>query len=315
MSYLPSVNKLQIGIEANYGDEAVDTIFPAGIIDFNCQPKVETERIPDKRGDTMPAWSNFVKRRWAEGSIRGYVDYERFNIFLDSMFGYDATSPHTYLGQLTWATAEKSMSFRYGQTGALYLVGGVLPKTMTLTYESGKPIIYDYSYFGTDVSDGASFAALSVDTPDWAIGTTTTIYIDEGAGATMGTTALADTAFKAVATITCEREPVWHLGDQVPDSYKRGKWGGSMNLVLEGTAVTLGHFGDIIDATATQKVYNIRLRTTDGSNILDLDFCGTCEEPPLVITDLDGIVTVEMNLLPSYNTVYTSCWGANLTIA
>ena len=186
---------------------------------------------------------------------------------------------------------------------------------MNISGDSNSAIKFAYNFFGTDVSDGATFAAVSVDTPDWCLGHHGSIYIDEGAGATMGTTVLADTLFKFDANITSNKEPVWHMGDQKPDSYRNGKWGGSMKLVLEGTAVTLGHFGDIIDATATQKVYNIRLSFTDGANTLELDFCGTCEQPPNVTTDLDGVVTVELNLVPSYNTVYAGCWGADLIIA
>lgn len=316
MAYIPSLNKLQIGVEVAYGDEGTDTIEPVGVTEVTMNPKVETFRVPDKRGDTMPAWLNFVKRRWCEGMIKGYVDYERFNIFLDSMFGLDASSPHTYISQLDWSgAAESSLSLRYGQTGALYLVGGVLPKSLVISGESNGPIMYTYNYFGTDVSDGATHAAVAVDTPDWCMGHHGTIAIDEGATATMGTTPLVDTSFSFEANITSNKAPVWHMGDQKPNSYRNGKWGGSMKVVLEGTAVVLAHFGDILDATATQKVYNIRMTFTDTANTLEIDFCGTCEDPPNIITDQDGVVTVELSLVPSYNSTYLGCWGADLIIA
>ena len=315
MTYIPSLEKLQIGIEAVYGDEATDTIEPAGITSFKITPKVETVRIPSKRGDTMPAWDNFVTKRWCEGSVEGFLDYENFNIFLDSMFGYDATSPHVYISQLDWGTDEKSMSFRYGQTGALYLAGGILPTSLKVFGDSNSAIKYNMGFFGTDVSDGATFASLTADTPDWCLGHHGSIAIDEGVGATMGTTTLDDTMFSFEWAPTSNRAPVWHMGDQVPDSYRNGKWGGSLKLVLEGTAVTLGHFGDIIDATYVQKTYNVRMTFTDTANTLELDFAGVCESPPLVSTNLDGVVTVELNLVPSYNTVYAGCWGAELNIA
>lgn len=315
MVYIPSLNKLQIGIEAVYGDEGVDTIEPAGITNCRITPKVETERIASKRGDTMPAWDNFVKRRWSDVLIEGFVDYERFNIFLDSMFPYDASSPHTYLSSLDWAVAEKSLSLRYGQTGALYLAGGVLPRVLRVFGNSNSAIQFAYTGFGTDVSDGATFAAVAADTPDWCLGHHGSIYIDEGVGATMGTTLLADTAFTFDWAPTSNKEPIWHLGDQKPGSYRNGKWGGSLKLVLEGTAVMLAHLGDIIDATYVQKTYNVRLSFTDTANTLELDFAGVCEQPPVVIADLDGVVTVELNLVPSYNTAYLGCWGADLIIA
>ena len=316
MTYIPSLDKLQIGIEAVYGDEGVDTIEPAGIIEVTMNPKVEVLRIPDKRGDTMPAWINVVKRRWCEGLIKGHVDYENFNIFLDGMFGLDASSPHTYISQLLWTgVAESSFSLRYGQTGGLYLAGGVLPRSLVVVGDNNGTLMYTYNYFGTDVSDGASFAAVAVDTPDVAMGHHGSIYIDEGAGATMGTTLLADTMFSFEWAPTSNKQPIWHMGDIAPDSYINGKWGGSLKLVVEATAITLGHFGDILDATATQKVYNVRLSFTDGANTLELDFCGTCENPPNVGTSKEGVRTIELTLVPSYNTVYAGCWGADLIIA
>ena len=315
MAYIPSLEKLQIGIEAAYGDEAVDTIEPAGITEFSLTPKVETVRIASKRADTMPAWDNFVTKRWAEGTVGGYVDYEAFNHILDAMFGYDAGTPFTYLSQLDWGTAEKSMSFRYGQTGALYLVGGVLPTSLRVFGDSNSAIQWSMPFFGTDVSDAATFAAVTADSPDWCLGHHGSIYIDEGVGATIGTTVLADTMFSFDWNVTSNKAPVWHMGDQKPDSYRNGKWGGSLKLVLEGTATTLGHMGDIIDATYVQKTYNVRLTFTDTANTLELDFCGVCESQPVVSTDLDGVVTVEMTLVPIYNTAYAGCCGADLIIA
>lgn len=315
MSYMPTLNKLQIGVEAVLMDEGVDTIEPVGITNVRITPKVEAIQIPDKRGDTMPAWLSMVTKRWSEGTIEGYLDYERFQTFLDTMFNADATSPHAYKADLDWSgAAEKSLSLRYGQTGLLNLVGGVLPTELIVTGESGGLLQYTYNFFGGDVSDGATFAALTVDTPDFAQALTT-IYIDEGLGATIGTTALADTAFKFSWKVSANRAPVWHLGELVYDSYKRGKWTGQLDLTLEGTAVALGHFGDQLDATATPKSYCVRLRTTDAANTLDLDFVGTVIGVANVATDLDGVVTVEMSLAPQYGTVYASCFGATLTIA
>ena len=59
----------------------------------------------------------------------------------------------------------------------------------------------------------------------------------------------------------------------------------------------------------------IRQQATDGTNTMKLDFCGVCVEPPKLITELDGVVSVELNMVPQWNSVYDSCWGAEVTIA
>ena len=120
--YIPSLNKLQIGLEAAYGDEAAATIAPVGIQNVRVDPRVESEQLSQLLGNTMPAKLAFVKRKWSEGVIEGYIDYERFFIHLDGMFGEatPAGNDRTYLGSLDWdPEVEQSLSLRYGQSGAV----------------------------------------------------------------------------------------------------------------------------------------------------------------------------------------------------
>ena len=96
---------------------------------------------------------------------------------------------------------------------------------------------------------------------------------------------------------------------------KQGKWGGSYKLILEADETALDSLSDVIDAADTGKGFTIRQRATDGTNTLDLDFCGVCVAPPVLIPDLDGVVTIEFDMVPQWNSVLDSCWGAELTIA
>ena len=127
---------------------------------------------------------------------------------------------------------------------------------------------------------------------------------------------MTDLGFRFEAVITSNKQPVWHLGNQKHDAWRNGKWGGSMKLVLEADATLLGYIGDIIGATATPRSYAVRVRCTDASNILDIDFVGTVVTPPRLIPDLDGIVTVELDMVPIYGSHANilSCWAAEITI-
>ena len=325
MTYIPSVHTIQMAQEAVYGDGTVGAIQPPGILNFRVDPKVEAEQLMDKRGSSMPAHESFVKKRWSEGLIEGYVNYQEIYYYLDAMFGLATATTggiRTYTGNVDWITeveqaiTEKSMSIRYGQTGLLYLVEGVLPYELNISGGDGA-LKFSSRFFGRPAEDGASFEALSDDVVEWAFSHHSAIYIDDGADAAPGTTPMTDIGFSFEANITSNKKPVFHLGNQEHDAWRNGKWGGSMKLVLEADATLLADVGDIIDATVTPKSYAIRIRTTDAANVLDIDFVGTVVSPPVLIPDQDGIVTVELNMVPTYgsNAGILSCWGAELTIA
>ena len=316
MAYIPSTNKIQYAQETAYHDATADDIEPVGITNFRLDPRVEVLQINDMQADTF-VHEAIVKRRWSEGVIEGFMDYDRFWIYLDGFFGYKAAvgDVRTYLGSNDWiGEVPKSLAIRYGQTGLLYGCYGVIPYSLGLVFADNDPLKYAYNFFGGAIVDGATFQAVAVDTPTWAMFHETELWIDAGIGATHGTTPIADIAFKAEVNLSCNRRPLWHLGDQVWDSIISGKWVGTMKLVLEADATNLAQLGDIIDATGTPQYFAVRLRTTDASNIFDLDFAGLAQEAPTIITDLEGVVTIELNLVLHYNTTLLSCIQAEITI-
>ena len=318
MTYIPSTHLVQIAPEAVYGDGSAATIQPPGITNFRVDPRVEGQQLNDKRGTTMPSHESFIKKRWSEGIIEGFLNYNEFYLYLDGMFGLaneETGGVRTYLGTLDWATeVEKSLAIRYGQSGLLYLVEGVLPYDLHISGATGEALKFSNRFFARPAEDGASFASLSDDVVDWAFGYHSVIYFDAGEDATPGTTPMTDLGFRFEAKITANRKPVWHMNNQEHDSWRPGKWGGSMKLVLEADATLLAHVGDILDETTTPKAYAVRVRTTDGSNVLDIDFVGEVITPPVLIPDEDGVVTVELDLVPKYGSTLTSCWGVELTI-
>ena len=265
----------------------------------------------------MPSHESFIKRRWVEGVVEGYLNYQQAYVWLDSMFG-EATpvvDDRTYLGSLDWSPeVEKSLALYYGQSGLAYKAAGVLPYNLTITGASGEIVQFSYKFFGKEATDGATLSGWVDPSVEWVMGTQTTIYLDAGRDANLGTTPMTDVAFRFAADITSNRKPVWHLGDQTPDSYVNGQWGGGMNLVLEGDATILAHLGDIMDATTTPIAYAVRVDIADADNALQIDFVGEAITPPNLITDLDGIITVELALMPTYGGDLQSCWGALLTV-
>ncbi len=314
MTYIPSLNKLQLGQEATLGTADTLDIQPNGL-DVVINPKVEVEQLASKDGSTMPAKYSFVKRKWSEGSISGYLDYNRAMLWLDGLFTADDTSPHTYTSDEDSALTPKSMTLAYGQTDLIYVIEGVVGKTLTFSAATGEPWSFKYDWFGQKVADGGSFQSLTTDVPELVHGYETSLWMDEGLDATVGTTARADVAFRFEAVITANRKPIWHLGDQEWDSTVQGKWGGSFKLIMEADATNLDSLGDILDSADTGQGYTIRVSSTDGTNTMQLDFTGVCKSPPVLIQDTDGVVTIELDLVPQWNSTSDTCWDASLTIA
>ena len=314
MTYIPSLNKLQLAQEGTFMTPQAATVQPAGL-EARITPKNEVVQMDMKDGTTMPSKYSFIKKRWSEVSISGLLDYNRAMLWLDGMFGPDITSPHTYLSTPGAAVVPKGLTMVFGQTGLIYQVAGIVPYSLKLSCADGAPWKFSYEGFGLPVTDGASFQSLTTDVPELVHGYETALYMDEDLGATIGTTERADIAFSFEANIQADHKPVWHLGDQAWDSVRQGKWGGTYKIIMEADATNADSIGDILDAANTGKGFTIRNQATDGVNTLKLDFCGVCVSAPNLLSELNGIVTYELNLVPQYNSVYGGVWGAELTIA
>ena len=312
--YIPSNEKIQVDQEATYGEGAAATVQLAGVT-CRITPKPDAEQVIDKRGDSMAAHQAIVTRRWSEIAIDGLLAYEQAHLWYDSLFGLDATDPKAYLADLDHSVALASLCLYYGQTGLIYKVPGILPYSLNIKGESGKPVTFAYRAFGQAAVDGASFAALSDPSLTFCMGHHATVYLDPIAGP-IGTTALTDLAFSWDALITGNYKPVWHLGDLVPDSHRPGKWGGSFLLKVEADASRLGYLGDILDNTINPEGYAVRVKLNDGTNELTLDFAGQVLVAPELIPEKDGVTTVEFPMVPVYSSdaTFLSSWGGSINL-
>jgi hypothetical protein len=318
VTYIPSGHKIQIGVEAAIGDGAAATIQPDGL-SLKITPNVESEQLIAKAGDTMPARVGFVKRRSSDWALEGPLSYDLAYLLLDGMFGEatPAGGVYDYLGSLDWVgVLEQGLAFYYGQTGLIYKVAGCLPRDLTITIPAdGGPCRFSANGFGQPAADGASFAELTTQVPVLAMAHHAQLYLDPGLDATAGTTLLTDLGIMGEAKISCGREPVWHLKHQTPDAFKRGPWAGSLSLSCEADATRLAILGDILDAASEPEGFLARLHLTDGSNILYVDFAGQVLSPPDLIPEQDGIVSVDLDMVPAYGSDLETCWAAQLTIA
>lgn len=315
-TYIPSLEKVQIGLEAAWSDAAAPTVQLVGITDCRITPKVESSQVPDKRGTTMPGYIATVNRVWAEAELGGLLTYLQIRYLLDGLFGIDATSPHTYLADLDASPTLQSFNLVYGQPDITYGMAGGIMDRLNIKGNNNGPLTFQTHLAGkgsgTDTLEALTDPAVVV-----AMGNHVQLYIDPVAGP-IGTTEVANTAFSFDANVTVDRKLVWHMGSLNPDSFRPGKWGGSLRLILEMTSA----MQDILDAALAQTVspgaYAVRIKATDSlaTSILQLDMAGHLLAPPVLFTDADGVTTAEMEFAPVFSSdaTFLSCWGAVLTL-
>lgn len=315
-SYIPELEKVQLGLETVWGDLAAATVELVGVQNCKISPKVEAQQIPDKCGSTMPAYLAAVTRLWAEGQVEGVVCYKHFRHWLDAMFGIDAVAPYTYLADLDASASLRSFLLVYGQPDVTYSMGGAILDKLAVKGDTNGPLTFTAHMLGKAAGPD-TLEALTRDTVVIGMGSHCALYIDPIAGP-IGTTPIATTAFAFEWAPECDRKLIWHLGSASPDTFKHGKWGGNLKLTVQMTAA----MQDILDAALGQTVspgnYAVRIRATDAltTSILTLDMAGTLLEAPILFTDSEGLTTAEMTFLPIYSSdaTFLSCWGAALTL-
>jgi hypothetical protein len=315
LSYIPSLEKIQLGLEAVWGDLAAATVQLVGITDCKITPHPDASQIADKRGTTMPAYIATINKVWAEAELSGVVCYSHFRHWLDAMFGIDPGAPYAYLAELDPTTTIRSFLLMYGQPDVTYSMGGAILDRLNIASPLNGPMTFGAHLLGKGLT-GDVLEDLEDDDVVVAMGCHNALWIDPIDA--LGTTPILNTAFGFEANITVDRKLVWHLGSLHPDAFRHGKWGGTLHLSLEMTAA----MQDILDAALAQTVspgaYAIRVRATDAltTSVLTLDHAGHLLAAPTLFTDVDGVTSVEMDFTPAFSddADFLSCWGAALTL-
>jgi len=317
--YLTSNELVQVGLEAAYQDGATPTVYLAGVDEISLTPHVEAHQLIDKRGSSMPSHQSYITKRWSEWNVGGFLNYLQAYIWLDAIFGKDATPPRTYLAAvLEDPTACQSLVLQYGQSGPGVRATGLMVDRLQISGESDGPVKYTAHLTGkAAIDDGPE--ALSEVKPGLVMGQHCQIYLDPITSA-VGSTELDVTGYQYTADVALPgRKPVWYFGSGVENgAHAASRWGGSMHLVLEMTAAMFAYYTAILDAVEDAEGYTVRLKHTDtlGTSIFQLDFAGEAIIPPSFSTNKDGIVTLDLMLQPKYapSPGILSCWAAALTL-
>jgi hypothetical protein len=326
MTTLKALTKVEIGSEVTWGTAVEPTQKLLGVTDITLVPKVVAARYPEMRGSLAPSYLAAVEEESAEGSMEMLVTYEHFVYLLENMCGTDASvtgaGPYTrdYAAPTTAApTSPRVLTIVHGHSTNAYHMTGALVQKLTIKGDTGKPLTATADLIGKEVATG-TFAdpALTDDTVNVAMGSHVLLYVDAWGG-TIGSTAVATTAFEFELSIDTKRGLDFHLGALTPGAYHEGAedgWDGELKLMMEFNATSKAYLDAIIDSSNGVFQKQVRIKATTGSagtlKTVQFDFAGMSEEAPEILTYRDGVATVELTLMGHYNPTLANWFKAQV---
>ncbi|MBA2702692.1 MAG: hypothetical protein H0U60_02455 [Blastocatellia bacterium] len=314
--------QVQWGNEASaaWGTPVAGAVKGMGIESFELNAIVEAQVAPERRGSLTPGFISIPNLVGAAGNAQGVVTYEDLPYWLEMLDGMVVPSgagPYVRawaspgVPVLTGATRIRTQTFLYGNTtdGVYRMPGGVLSK-LNIKGNQGEMWTFAADLLGKTVDVGA-LAALSDRTVTPVRGVDTVLYIDAWGG-TIGTTTIATTAFSFELDVDTKRGMKQHLGNLGYSGYTHPEtWEATLKLELEFNATSKAYLDAIISGTLFQR--QVRIKSTNGTNIVQLDFAGSQGNQPKIFTDKDGVSTVEVELTALYNPTLADWLKASIT--
>lgn len=313
--------ELQSGQEAasdGWGTAVAPTVILAGIQDVDISPLVDVQRVDQMCGTRAPAYQSLVHMVGGEGSVSGLASYNDAPYWFQGLFGVaSATSDlgggytRSYEAPFESSDTADAVSYTlvYGDGTNYYGLNGATINSLTLSGESGAPVEFSIDFIGKSVTTDTR-AALSCRTVSYIMGDHIDVWIGAGSDA-LASTWTSDVAWSFELTLEANREVKRYLGDLTPAGYREAKMDGTLSLTMEMNTVTEPYVDAIVSATKEGVEKNVRIYAKDSSsNSLLLDFAGVLSGEPSIFTDVDGIVSVDLELMAKINSGSTNWFAA-----
>lgn len=312
MTNIMDLFELRMGKEISsdaWGTAVAQTHKVMGVTDFTISPMVESAQIKDHLGSLAPGYNTVYNRKHASGSLSGNVNYEYLPHWLDGLFGVATPSADTeytyaYTAPLGTEPTPQVYTMAWGKADAAEsiksLVGATV-NTFQMTGDAGGALTYTVGLIGKSVdTDTFDSAAEANSTVVFARGCDVALAIDPSSDAA-GTTAIANTWFDFDLNINANRSPFWHLGSCTPTDYKDARWDATLRLGLELNATSAAWLDAILATTTTPLERVVKITATNGVNAITVTFNGISLDAPQVVTDKDGIASVDWTLSGQYH--------------
>lgn len=285
---------------------------------FNLTPELQTRAIQQLRGSLAPTHATALDHYKSNATFEvSDESAEDINYWFESLFSPDATptgaGPYVrdYAAPLTAEAAPTFMTLQYGQTGAVYQMQDASLTTLTMSGSNNSGVQVGGSLVGGKVIAG-SLAALSDRTTPVQTrltGCMAGLKIDAWAG-TMGSTAVASSAFAWELTINSNRQLKSFLGACTPDSWNDQPWTGQLKLSLEFNTTTDDYLNAILASANTILERQIEILYTTGADTtlrtLKIQFAGHTMQAPQIFTDRNGVKSFDLVFDGVYNPTFAN---------
>ena len=314
---------VQLATETAWGTPvATQTVKLMDVLDCTFKPIAERKRLRGRRGTMAPAHNVARNRFGVEGTLKGYASYEDVLYLLEGMCGIATPSgvgPYTrnYAAPaaspvaLSGGARARFYTLFYGESGDVRRITSALLVKLVLEFNEGEEVKYEASFLGKSKDATGTLTALSDRAVNPIYGGDVALYID-AEGGTIGSTQISNLAYSAKLTLDAMRKGRRHLGNFYPSRIAETPWEGELDLGFEyDTTIVKAYVADLLDTTKNFSK-QVRLKATNGTNILQLDFAGTAEEPGEELGDDDGVGTYDINLKGLNNTTLGNWFKAQV---
>lgn len=297
--------EIQAGQEGTWGTVVPGTARLMGITECVFQPVKPTKVIRQLHGSLGAGNLGVRMMGYGKGTVKGVVTYEDINYWLEGVFGIVTPSgggPYIRAGAAPLATAAinpRIMSLIKGDVDGVYTMIGGMVDDLNISVkqsEGDAEMMFDANLLGKDIVTG-TLASLADRALNVVSANDVSIWID-AAGTALGTTAVASTAWGVDFKFSAGRKIKPYLGLATPGGIASPGFDASKNtckLSFELNATSKAFLDSIIGASTWQR--NVRVKATQGANILQIDMGVQAKDSPSIVTDNNGVKSVVVDCI------------------
>jgi hypothetical protein len=297
-----AMRTIQLGVETTWGTAVTPNRALRGLQDLkvNVDPQVTVE---SELGVYVP---NIVKRKTplVDGSLELGVSYQHIIYPFAMLFGASTPSgsdPYTWTfnAPTTSPSSPKSFTGKYGFSGGVYQITGMLANNLTLSGQADEDLTCSLDFLGRTVSPVTSLETIALPEVDYVSISNGKFYLDNWTG-TPGTTEILGTLISFELTINPNRHTKQFISSAAqPEAFGEGAWEIGLNCVFEWNATSKA----IVDASLSDSVQKqIKISfTKSASRSLSFIIPVILTDQYTLFSDRDGNATVELSFKALYD--------------
>lgn len=269
------------------------------------KPMVKADVFEEQRGTLVPGYLSAILMKGGSFKIPLHFTYED-GLYL--MYGGvqggvtpsgSGTYTYDFVGGGSAAWNAQSFTFEFGYDLGTIKANGCLVKKWSIRGEAAKWWEAELEgWYGTHDGNATLTGALTDRAVEVVLMPTTKVYIDP-TGATIGTTEIVNSLLSFSMEYETGLTPVYTGGSLVPIGFTYSQIQTSLKVSLLYTAAVKALLNTYVAANSQML---IRLKSTSGTKVAQMDFAGVLTEDPTLYPDKESAQYIELSLSGIYNT-------------